>query len=90
MAKPKKKVEKTDSTSSRKRLSGVVVSNKMKDTLVVSVDRIVAHPVYKKRRTLSKRYKAHYTEGEYSVGDKVEIEETKPMSKDKRWLVIKK
>lgn len=73
-----------------KRLTGEVASNKMQNTLVVKVNRIVQHPKYKKRFKVSKKYKVHYTEGEYQVGDKVEIEETRPISKDKTWKVIKK
>ncbi|MEX0870111.1 MAG: 30S ribosomal protein S17 [Candidatus Spechtbacterales bacterium] len=77
-------------TSKRKRLHGKVASNKMNKTLVVRVDRLIEHPKYKKRYTISKRYKAHYEEGEYELGDKVEIEEHRPISKDKKWKVVKK
>jgi len=71
-----------------KRLKGEVVSNKMQKTLVVRVNRLVAHPKYKKRKIVSKRYKAHYDSGEYKIGDRIEIEETRPLSKDKRWKII--
>lgn len=71
----------------KKRLFGVVISNKMQKTLVVRVTRLVAHPIYKKRVTISKNYKTHYDGGEYKIGDKVTIEETKPKSKDKKWKV---
>ena len=71
-----------------KKLRGTVVSNKMDKTVVVRVDRLVAHPIYKKRRTVSKKYLVHYEEGELNEGDKVIIGETRPMSKRKRWQVI--
>ena len=82
------KIEKKE-TKKGKRLKGEVVSNKMQKTLVVRVNRLVAHPKYKKRKIVSKRYKAHYDSGEYKIGDKVDIEETRPLSKDKRWKVVK-
>ena len=72
----------------RKKMSGRVVSNKMQKTLVVEVRRLKAHPIYKKRKSISKRYKAHYEEGEYNIGDAVQIEETRPLSKGKRWRVL--
>ena len=72
----------------RKRLSGIVVASKMQKTLVVKVARLVAHPIYKKRFVISKHYKAHYDNGEYKKGDKVTIEETRPVSKDKKWKVV--
>lgn len=74
--------------SKGKRLTGIVASNKMQKTLVIEVRRLVAHPIYKKRRRVSKRYKAHYDSGEYNIGDKVQIEETRPLSRGKRWRVI--
>ncbi len=72
----------------KKRLKGAVVSNKMQKTLVVKVERVKEHPKYKRRYKIHKKYKAHYDKGEYHVGDKVVIEETKPISKDKKWRVI--
>ena len=74
----------------RRRLQGVVVSDKMAKTVVVRVDRTKLHPKYKKRYTMSKKYKAHDEKGEYHVGDKVTLEETRPISKDKRWRVVMK
>ena len=73
----------------KKRLTGIVISNKMQKTLVVRVERIKKHPKYKKRFKSHKKYKAH-TDQEYNVGDRVIIEECRPISKDKRWQVIKK
>jgi small subunit ribosomal protein S17 len=74
----------------KKRLMGIVSSNKMHKTLVVSVERVKKHPKYKRRYKIHKKYKAHYEEGEYRLGDKVVIEECSPISKDKKWKVIKK
>ncbi|MDX1607639.1 MAG: 30S ribosomal protein S17 [Candidatus Spechtbacterales bacterium] len=82
--------KKTKKEVNRKKLQGSIVSDKMQKTLVVRVDRMVEHPKYKKRYTISKNYKAHYEDGEYAVGDRVEIEETSPVSKHKKWKVIKK
>lgn len=75
---------------SKKQLQGIVVSDKMKKTVVVSVERIKKHPKYKRRFKLHKKYKAHDENQEYHIGDKVVIEETKPVSKDKNWKVVKK
>jgi len=72
----------------KKRLKGTIVSNKMKDTVVVKVDRIKEHPKYKKRYKISKKYKAHTEKSELEIGDKVMIEECKPKSKDKHWKIV--
>lgn len=69
-------------------LEGVVVSDKMTQTVVVLVNRFVKVPKYGKYVTVSKRYKAHDAEGKYKVGDKVQIKEVKPISKDKHFAVI--
>lgn len=74
----------------KKRFIGTVVSNKMQKTVVVEVERWKKHPIYKKRYKVHKKYKAHDEKGEYKVGDKVLIEESRPISKEKRWRVIKK
>jgi len=74
----------------KKQLTGTVISNKMQKTVVVSVERLKEHPKYKRRFRVHKKYKAHDEKGEYKVGDKVIIEECRPISKDKRWRVIKK
>lgn len=74
----------------RRRLQGIVVSNKMSKTVVVSVNRLEVHPKYKKRYQVSKKFKAHDEKGEYQVGDKVVIEETRPLSREKRWRVVGK
>ena len=69
-------------------LKGVVTSDKMDKTVVVSVSRFVKHPLYGKFYKISKKYKAHDEENKYKTGDDVEIIETKPISKDKRFKVI--
>jgi len=70
-------------------LNGIVVSDKMDKTVVVSVSRFVKHPKYGKFYNISKKYKAHDEDNKFKVGDKVEIVETRPISKDKRFKVVK-
>ena len=70
----------------RRRLVGVVKSDKMQQTVVVEISRTYRHPLYKKVVHTSKRVKAHDTLG-CKVGDQVQIVETRPMSADKRWMV---
>lgn len=72
-----------------KKLQGRVAGKQMVKTAVVIVKRLWQHPVYKKRVTRSKRYLAHDEIG-VKVGEKVIIQETKPISKRKRWQVIKR
>lgn len=74
----------------RKKVSGIVVSDKMDKTVVVNVSRYVAHKKYGKYYKIDKRYKAHDENNEYKVGDKVIIEETRPISKDKTFKVLSK
>jgi small subunit ribosomal protein S17 len=69
-------------------LQGVVVSDAMEKTVVVRVERRVMHPVYKKFIQRSKKYSAHDETNQYKVGDVVQIEESAPISKSKRWKVI--
>lgn len=76
--------------SKGKVLSGVVVSDKMKDTIVVSVTRFVKHPKYGKFIKSQKKYKAHDVGNTFKIGDKVEIKETKPISKTKHFIALKK
>jgi len=66
---------------------GVVVSDKMDKTVVVKVDNIVKHPVYKKYVKRRVTYKAHDEQNACAAGDKVLIVETRPLSRDKRWRV---
>jgi small subunit ribosomal protein S17 len=75
---------------SKRQLTGIIISNKMPKTLVVRVERTKDHPRYKRRYKTHKHYKAHLKKGEYQVGDKVVIEECRPMSKEKKWRVVKK
>ena len=85
-----KKINKTEEKTEGKGniLKGVVVSDKMDKTVVVTVSRFVKHPLYGKFYQVSKKYKAHDENNKYKVGDKVEIVETRPISKDKRFRVI--
>jgi small subunit ribosomal protein S17 len=69
-------------------LQGVVVSDKNEKTVVVKVERRFAHPVLQKTVRRSKKYKAHDEANQYKVGDVVSIQETAPISKDKRWIVV--
>jgi small subunit ribosomal protein S17 len=71
----------------KRQLQGVVISNKMKKTVVVRVDRLKKHPKYKKYFSVSKKYKAHDEKEQCQVGDKVIIEECRPISKEKKWRV---
>ena len=76
--------------TNRRRLQGTVVSTKMAKTVVVRIDRMKTHPKYRKQFVVSRRYKAHDETGGYAVGDAVVIEETRPISKEKRWRVVGK
>lgn len=73
-----------------KKLKGVIVSDAMDKTVVVSVDRFVKHPKYKKYVKKTKRYKAHDEKEEYNVGETVIIQECRPLSKDKHFKVLSK
>lgn len=70
--------------------TGVVIADKMDKTAVVQVDLIKTHPIYKKKFVVSSNFKAHDEKNEYKVGDKVEISETKPYSRDKKYIVMRK
>lgn len=74
----------------KQRLKGIVTSTKMNKTVVVKVGRMKEYPKYKTKYKVHKKYKAHDEKEECQVGDQVMIEETRPLSKDKRWKVIKK
>ncbi len=71
-----------------KTYTGKVVSNKMDKTVVVAITRQFQHPVYKKTVRKVAKFKAHDEKNECLVGDNVKIIETRPISKDKRWLVL--
>lgn len=72
----------------RQRKTGRVVSTQMQSTVVVSVDTLMSHPLYRKKIRKTKRFLAHDPKREASLGDTVTIEETRPLSKLKRWLVV--
>jgi small subunit ribosomal protein S17 len=71
-------------------LEGVVVSDKNDKTIVVKVERRLTHPVLKKTVRLTKKFHAHDEKNTAKIGDVVRIEETKPLSKQKRWLLLEK
>jgi small subunit ribosomal protein S17 len=79
----------TAEKKNRKTLQGIVTSDKMAKTVVVSVTRFVKHPKYQKYVKISKKYKAHDEKNEHKVGDTVTIEECRPISKDKTFTVVK-
>ncbi|HSK93906.1 MAG TPA: 30S ribosomal protein S17 [Candidatus Angelobacter sp.] len=72
----------------RRTKTGRVVSDKMDKTVVVSVERLRRHPIYKRVVRLSTKFKAHDQENTARVGDTVRIEESKPLSREKRWTVV--
>ncbi|HHH29651.1 MAG TPA: 30S ribosomal protein S17 [Polyangiaceae bacterium] len=73
----------------RRKLTGIVRSNKMDKTVVVEVSRRYVHRKYKKYVKARERYKAHDGDNQYNIGDTVEIMESRPLSKDKRWTVTR-
>lgn len=73
-----------------RKLQGTVVSDKMNKTRVVAVERLKKHRRYQKYYRVTRRYKAHDEKNEYKTGDKVVIEETRPLSKEKRWIIVGK
>lgn len=74
----------------KKILQGEIISNKMMKTVVVRVESKTRHPIYQKVIIRHKKYKAHNEDMKLEIGDVVEIEETRPISKDKHFRVIKK
>jgi small subunit ribosomal protein S17 len=72
--------------NNRRRITGVVTSNKMTKTVVVEITRVFRHPLYRKVVHSSKRVKAHDEIG-CQIGDRVQIVESRPLSRDKRWVV---
>lgn len=73
----------------RKARTGLVVSNKMDKTVVVAIEDFVRHSLYGKSVKRTKKFKAHDEANECNIGDTVRIMETRPLSKDKRWRVVK-
>lgn len=76
--------------NNKRKLQGVVVSDKMSKTRVVAVEGTRKHPKYLRLYKVTHRFKAHDEENAYKTGDKVIIEETRPLSKEKRWRIIGK
>lgn len=82
-------VSEQQTTSGRRQEKvGRVVSNAMDKSVVVAVDRLVMHPLYKKTIRRTSKFMAHDENNECAVGDKVRIQETRPLSKRKRWIVV--
>ena len=75
--------------SSRKVRVGKVVSDKMDKTIVVAIEDSVQHPLYKKTMKRTYKLKAHDENNECGIGDTVEVMETRPLSKDKRWRLVR-
>ena len=73
----------------KRKFQGVVVSDKMDKTIVVKIIRIKVHPLYKKRYRVSKKYKVHDPKNEARVGAQVIFEECRPLSKYKKWRLVK-
>jgi small subunit ribosomal protein S17 len=71
-------------------LRGTVVSDKMDKTVVVAVQTVKEHPIYRKQYKVTTKFKAHDEQNECKQGDLVEITETRPLSRDKRWNVARK
>ena len=77
-----------DDQANKKTMTGVVVSNKMDKTVVVKVERRFSHPVFKKVVKTTKKYKVHDEKNECLEGDFIRIQETRPLSKEKRWRLL--
>ncbi len=74
----------------RRKLQGIIVSDKMNKTRTVEVRRTKVHPRYKKRFTVSRNYSVHDEKNEYHTGDVVRFEETRPLSRHKQWRIVEK
>jgi small subunit ribosomal protein S17 len=73
----------------KRQVAGIIVSNKMDKTVVVQVERLVKHPLYKKFIRRRNKFKAHDKDNACRIGDRVEISESRPLSKTKRWRVVR-
>ena len=73
----------------KRQVSGIIVSNKMDKTVVVQVERLVKHPLYKKYIRRRNKFTAHDKDNACGIGDRVEISESRPLSKTKRWRVVR-
>ncbi len=71
-----------------RKLQGTVVSDKMQKTRIVEIARLKKHPRYQKYYKITQRFKAHDEKNEYKTGEKVIIQDTRPLSKDKRWIIV--
>ncbi len=80
----------TTKTTQQKTLKGTVVSDKMDKTVVVAVTRFVKHPKYQKFLKITKKFKAHDENNAHKAGEKIEIVQTRPISKDKHFKVVTK
>ena len=78
-----------DNRGQRARRQGVVVSDKMDKTIVVKVERQFAHPLYKRTVKRSKKFMAHDERNQAKIGDRVEIIESRPMSRNKTWRLVR-
>jgi small subunit ribosomal protein S17 len=79
----------SEAKSGGKQLVGYVVSNKMDKTIVVRVERVKIHPLYGKRIKRHKKFMAHDPENQCNIGDRVLIQESRPLSKNKKWKLVK-
>jgi small subunit ribosomal protein S17 len=82
--------EEMNKNKTKRRSEGIVVSDKMNKTRIVAVVRLRKHPKYRKYYRMTRKFKVHDEKNEYQAGDKVVIEETRPMSKEKRWRIVQK
>jgi small subunit ribosomal protein S17 len=80
----------TNKEVQKRKLQGVVVSDKMQKTRVVLIEYQKKHPKYLRYYKVTQRFKAHDENNEYKTGDKVVIEQTRPLSKEKRWKITSK
>jgi small subunit ribosomal protein S17 len=71
-------------------LKGIITSDKMDKTVVVQISRLKKHAKYKKYQKITNKLKAHDPENKYHAGDKVTIKASRPISKDKRWIIVSK
>mgnify|MGYP003802545067 CR=1 FL=1 len=83
-------MENKEKNNKKRKLTGEVVSDKMNKTRVVEITRFKKHSKYLKYFKVTKRFKAHDENNEYKIGDKVIMEECRPLSKEKRWKIISK
>lgn len=78
----------TEQKKVKRTFTGIVVSDKMKQTIVVRIDRMVTHPKYRKRYVRSEKFHVHDEAESYHTGDRVTFQECRPLSKTKRWRVV--